>query len=1070
MGEGFSLLPLEQLLSWIMAEEKKDSLFGIGKDAFFRSSPFDVFRMQRFNRLLETPLGVAAGPHTQLAQNILCAWVCGARYIELKTVQTLDRITIPKPCIDIRDEGYNCEWSQELTLDNSFSQYLDAWILLHYLRRERFPSANETEPGFIFNMSVGYDMAGLLQENMQRFFDRMANCRKEKEAKIFRLVNLDPDITTLEIPDCISDNVTLSTMHGCPPEEIEKIGRYLLEQRGLHTIIKLNPTLLGAETVGEILNGKLGYEVVVPDEAFDHDLKFAEALDIIESLRETARRRGLFFGIKLANTLETVNTQGVLPLSQERVYMSGRALHPLAVELAAQLQDSFSGALDISFSAGADCFNFETLLRCGLKPVTVCTDLLKPGGYTRLKQYLEELSADFEPPSEEEAWGNLRRYAMSVCDEPAYRKHFFPEKSIKTSRPLRFFDCIEAPCVTACPVGQDTPAYMRHTAQGDYARAFETILNDNPFPCVTGDICPHPCEEKCTRLNYDKALSIRKVKAYAVSHALPERRLSPSEPIPLKVGIIGAGPSGLAAAFFLRQAGAQVEIWDANWSPGGTMENIIPDFRLAPEVLARDLNRMQSLGIIHHLTAPVDGRLFAKLREEMDYVYIAVGAPKSARLGIPGEECAGVYFALDFLGAVKLGAPPEIGPRVGVFGGGNTAVDAARAARKLLIQQGREGDVSVIYRRSRRQMPADAEETAAAEAEGVSLLELSAPIRIEPAGAGLSVTCLRMQLSEPDATGRRLPVPVPNSDFSLHLDTVIVAVGQLTNLDFLQDLNWRPVGANGASALENVYIGGDALRGPSNIISAAADGKNAAYAILSAYLGEHDAQQFFPPREFNVDGNELLTHVKTIKRRRERDGNPRMEARYCLQCSSVCNICVSVCPNRANIAFRIDPLEFPGRKIVARDNHISVAEEEHFQIRQSVQILNITNFCNECGNCRTFCPAAGAPYKDKIRLCLSAEAFRRLENGFYIVGGSNDTVVKGKFNGVEESLTRMDNGFIYRTPLAVVRLDPRNMRINNVEWLGPETGDFEISLERAITMRVLADIDIHVLRASFPDQ
>ncbi len=237
------------LLRWILEDEKKGRIFGIEKDLFYVPQKTDPFRMRRYEKLLETPVGVAAGPHTQLSQNLIAAWLTGGRYMELKTIQILDELEVTKPCIDMGDEGYNCEWSQELKLDQSFDEYLNAWIVLHILK-DKFGWGSPDEPGFIFNMSVGYNLEGILSPTVQRFLDRMADCAKEKAAKIEELAGFYPRVRDLDISDCISDNVTVSTMHGCPPDEVEKIGRYFVEERKLHTTIKLNPTLLGADGSG----------------------------------------------------------------------------------------------------------------------------------------------------------------------------------------------------------------------------------------------------------------------------------------------------------------------------------------------------------------------------------------------------------------------------------------------------------------------------------------------------------------------------------------------------------------------------------------------------------------------------------------------------------------------------------------------------------------------------------------------------------------------------------------------------------------------------------------------------
>ena len=248
-------------------------------------------------------------------------------------------------------------------------------------------------------------------------------------------------------------------MHGCPPEEIEKIALYLIEEKQLHTYIKLNPTLLGAETVRGILNKKLHFNTTVPALAFDHDLKYKDALGIIHSLRKSAGRNNVQFGVKLTNTLECLNQKDIFDKKEEMVYMSGRALHPLTISLAKKLQNDLDGGLDISLSGGADCFNVGDIIACGLNPVTVCTDLLKPGGYGRLHQYIHELGKQFtlhnaanieefilnkngtkEMDITQSALRNLNNYADTVAEQETYKKVSLHDPDIKTGRDLGYFD------------------------------------------------------------------------------------------------------------------------------------------------------------------------------------------------------------------------------------------------------------------------------------------------------------------------------------------------------------------------------------------------------------------------------------------------------------------------------------------------------------------------------------------------------------------------------------------------------------------------------------------------------
>ena len=317
MSELFRPISTEQLSAWLFAElDSRDSILGIPRSQFFIPAVDDVLRTSTFGHPLETPFGPAAGPHTQMAQNIIASWLCGARYIELKTVQTLDVLDVSKPCIDMEDEGYNVEWSQELKIYQAFDEYLRAWVLIHALHhRLGFPG---DRPGIVFNLSVGYDMAGIQRPNVQWFLDQVRDCSDYKQAIVDQVARHYPAVRDIEIPDCLSDNVTLSTMHGCPPEDVQHICTYLLRERRLHTLVKCNPTLLGAQRVRNIVNEDLKYtDIVVPDSAFEHDLRFQDAVPMLENLKAVAISRDLEFGVKLSNTLEVENTRPVFSAARK---------------------------------------------------------------------------------------------------------------------------------------------------------------------------------------------------------------------------------------------------------------------------------------------------------------------------------------------------------------------------------------------------------------------------------------------------------------------------------------------------------------------------------------------------------------------------------------------------------------------------------------------------------------------------------------------------------------------------------------------------------------------------------
>jgi len=1080
-SDRFWCCDLETLLKWILAAEKQGQILGIRRELFFAPGDRDPFQMVRYGKLLETPLGVAAGPHTQLSQNIIAAWLTGARYMELKTVQVLDELAVTKPCIDMTDEGYNCEWSQELKLDQSFNEYLNAWIVLHILK-DKFGWGIPGETGFIFNMSVGYNLEGILSPGVQRFLDQMSDCSREKQEKIERLAKFYPRVKELDIPDCISDNITISTMHGCPPDEVEKIGSYFVTQRKLNTTIKLNPTLLGPERLRTILNDQLGFETKVPNLAFEHDLKYADGMALIRTLQDAAQKSGVAFNIKLTNTLETSNQAQNLPKSEQMVYMSGRALHPISINLAARLQTEFDGALGISFSAGTDCFNFAEVLACNLRPVTVCTDMLKPGGYGRLSQYLERADQAIKAAGaanldefiairgidavdiERAGLANLQAYAQSVVTRTAYQKEMFPYDNIKTSRKLSSFDCIQAPCMDTCPVGQDIPAYMYHTARGDYEEAFRVILQSNPFPNVQGMVCDHLCQEKCTRLNYDTPLLIREIKRFIARKFDRPLEHKPAPDNHIKVAIVGAGPSGLACAHFLRLSGFDVHIYEKKTFAGGWASDAIPAFRLDEASIRKDIDAILSLGVKIYYDTRIDAKKFAALRNSHDYVTIAVGAQEGIALGVPGENAQGVMDQLEFLSAVRQGQRPHLGKKVAVIGGGNSAMDAARTALRLV---GPDGEVSVLYRRTRQEMPAAPEEIQALLDEGVKLVELTAPeCMLVENGQVTSNVCFRMELGESDTSGRPKPIKIDGSQFELEVDSVISAIGQRVNLDFFPEENLRIDPDSHETQLENVFAGGDAVRGAATLIKAIGDGKKIAEVIKARALDQYQT----PNRRTRKTSDFGELHKRRARRQMglqlpeigfdQRSGfdlviqtlddaAAKKEAARCLYCDELCSVCVSVCPNRANMEFSVNPVHFKVQQLEKHGDQVMFRDLETVQIKQRTQVLNLADYCNECGNCATFCPTSGAPYKDKPRLHISRQSFDNADVGYHFTAADQLLWKDGRRRG---SLTRTENGLIFESNEIKAQIDPTNYSVD-VYQLTPQANsllDTQAMLEMAV--------------------
>lgn len=1075
MEKAFRPLPLELLARWVFGDlGSRETVLGIPKGSFARPEP--RFASRLLGRELAAPVGVAAGPHGQLAQNIVAAWLCGARFVELKTVQVLDELTISRPCIDSADETFNCEWSQELKLEQSFDEYLKAWVLVHALSAKLSLPA----PGTLFATSVGYDLPGIRSERLQRFIASIRDASAYIPAAVEAVAKAWPGVRDVEVPSSISDHVTLSTMHGCPPAEIEKIALHLLEELGVHTWVKLNPTLLGPERLPGLLNETFGYGVEVPDAAFGHDPRFEDALPMVKRLAAAARAAGREFGVKLSNTLEVVNHRPVFPPHEKTMYLSGRALHPLTLSLAKLVDDELDGSVPISFCGGADAWNFADLVADGMTPVTVCTDLLKPGGYARLSQYLENLGAAMDAVGAESLDAfvertsggrgrreNLARHVERVVADGRRGRFARRERPLvfKGGRALGPFDCIAAPCMEACPAHQNIPDYLWLVANGRETQAIEVIRRSNALPGVTGSICDHPCTERCVRNLYDAPLGIREIKRFAFENGISKPEVA-GEPKGVKVAVVGAGPAGLSAALNLARAGIVSEIFEAKERAGGMVGGAVPRYRLSDEKLEIDLDRLRSLGVSIHLNTAVGTDVsLDDLRERFDYVFLGAGAQKGKKLGIPGEDAEGVLDALVFLDGLRDGVKRDLGRRVLVVGGGNSAMDGARSAKRLV---GKGGEVSLVYRRTRAEMPADPGEIHDCEVEGIGLRTLLAPVRVVvESGKAVGLACRRVKLGPPDASGRPRPVPVEGSEVVLEADTIVTAIGQETALELLcgaaleakRDGTLVAKPATGETSRAGLYAGGDVVRGPASIIEAVADGRAAAEAIARLHGVEPAAEPHLPKGlspaaalakkarlaapepvpELPVAGrggfDEVLQPLGPEAARRE--------AARCLDCDEVCSLCVTVCPNRANLAYETPPLAIELPSFVVEGGRPVPAGTTTLRVAQGVQIVNLGDACNECGNCVPFCPTSGAPWRDKPRFWADAGGFAEAKgDGCRMSRAGDGVAVDARIGGRLHRLEHLGALAEYRSESLRVVLEPEGWHVLDVSLVGsPADGE-----------------------------
>ena len=515
------------------------------------------------------------------------------------------------------------------------------------------------------------------------------------------------------------------------------------------------------------------------------------------------------------------------------------------------------------------------------------------------------------------------------------------------------------PCQVACPLHMEIGEYVDLVAQGKVLEALQVIREGNPFPSICAYVCTHPCEDACRRSQVDKPISIRALKRFAVEFGGDRMIELESETTQgEKVAVVGSGPAGLACAYYLRKLGYPVTIFEAYSELGGMLRVGIPRYRLPREVVDTEVQRLIHMGVEIKTNTRV---ISLDLLFDMGYkaVFITVGAHQSLRMGIEGEDSPGVIDGATFLREVNLGLKPALGKEVAVVGGGNVAMDAARAVVRLGT-----GKVSILYRRSRTEMPASPDEIEQALEEGVETMFLVAPIKMKRQNGRLSVTCVRMELGEPDTGGRRRPVPVEDSEYNLEFDTLITAIGQAPQIS--EDFRLR-LGRGSTIKVDpvtlttnrtGVFAGGDAVTGPATVTQALASGRQAAFRI-DDYL--HHRYPLVDKEAEETLAGDLSTKTIEMIRKIERIEPPLLspeartkefkpveliynweaavdEARRCLRCGmgaeimfqdkcATCLTCLRVCP------YHVPYLDGAGKIHIPADQ------------------------CQACGICVAECPA-----------------------------------------------------------------------------------------------------------------
>lgn len=940
MSERMYPIPFKSLMKWIVTEYSREGeIFGVHAPYLAKGKTLPIF-----GEKIETPFGPAAGPNSQLAQNIIASYMAGARFFEVKTVQKMDghdlAVCVPRPCILADDEGYNQEWSTELTVPQARDEYIKAWCALKVLSKVY---GFGDPDGFVFNMSVGYDLEGIKGEKVNTYIENMKDASATAQFAECKEVLKEFFPEEADFIDAISPNVsrsiTLSTLHGCPPDEIERIATYLITEKKVNTFVKCNPTILGYKTARGILDS-MGYDYIVFDEHhFNEDLQWKDAVPMFERLQALADKTGVEFGLKLSNTFPVDTTRGELP--GDEMYMSGRALFPLTIEMCNRISKQFKGKMRLSFAGGAEYFNCDKLFAAGIWPITVATTILKPGGYNRLKQMCEKVEC--MPFKAFSGTDSAAIEALSIDSHTNYH-HLKPIKPLparKSEERVPWLDCFQAPCKGGCPIAQDIPEYIELCRKGLYGPALKLITEKNALPFITGTICAHRCQNKCTRNFYDESVQIRDTKLLAAKKGFDPLMASIQAPAKVegkKVAIIGGGPTGIAAAYFLGRGGVETTIFERENTLGGVPRHVIPAFRITDEAIDKDIALMQKYNVEVKLGAPAPS---VEELKKMGYTHIllAVGAWKAGKLDIEGN----VVGVIGWMKEMKKEVKPCLSGSVVVVGAGNTAMDAARVAKRM------GADSTIVYRRTKKYMPADEHELQLAIDDGVKFVELAAPIKQADGKLKLE----KMVLGEPDASGRRSPVAT-GEFFEIPCDLVISAVGEQVDSE-LMAANGIEMGRKGPAFqtnIEGVYAAGDCHRGPATVVEGIADAAKFAEIVIGK------AHEYEIPEQAYVTKAEAIAKKGILKMSKD----ACCEASRCLDCNTVCENCADSCPNRANAV-------------------IKMADGRH-------EILHVDKMCNECGNCTHFCPYASEPCHDKFTIFQTEEDMTDSKNfGFCFLDG-----------------------------------------------------------------------------------
>lgn len=885
-------------------------------------------------------VGVFSAIHCSSAQGIISCFLSGADICVLPPFDG-ESFLIPKICGS--DGVLRFTDCCSLSADIMLGEYIKAWLAINVLSKE----FNIGSTDFSFSIYCQCRPNGISDSAkaiLNQFSDisenaLFLNCKQWLCSHIDLFDNVD----TGYISEISAAPVKNSIIAPCnfSRSTVSAYLDYLITELHLTADIQLSPTCLGKEYIGNQLRS-LWYDCAVPNSAvFAHAPDYAKVEGSIRSFKSKYAEK---MGVLVGDTLDVIYGDAASKLC-------GKFLYPFSLSIAAKIYNTFGKELKVSFFGGVSANNADILNNIGFDTIYCSDALISVGGFNNLKQIQQR--------TRKSSAGSLtvtNELCLAAFSDNSVKMPIKPLQSRKIGAAAPMLNCTPTPCRIGCPIFQDIPAYIRAMNENNLQKAVKIITERNPLPTITGTICPHKCMDKCTRNHCDGAVDIRGCKLKIADEALAEHINSIKMPLSndKRVAIVGGGAAGLSAAYLLSKVGCSVTIFEKSDRLGGIVAGTIPDFRISSSAIESDIALCRAYGaeiVLNHEISDID-----KLRKSgFEYIVLAIGAGVRGNLNLTG---GGSINAIDFLTEFKkTGGKVDIGKNIVVIGGGNTAMDAARAAIRA---QGVE-KVRLVYRRTRRYMPADEEELALAIADGVEFCELLAPAALN----GSILKCTKMVLGAPDEKGRRTPVAT-DKIINIAADTVIAAVGEHIDSEFYKKcgiaLNDRgyPVLNKSTSEtnVKNLFVIGDGSNGPATVVEAIADATKVVRAVCGSNALKYSARNAAVNLQSCLDKRGILFQP-------DEHGHTPGEA--CLSCSKFCGQCVDVCPTRANIAINV---------------------------KNRMQIVHIDKLCSKCGICDLFCHYDCSPVQSKFTKFDSIAGFEASDNNGFFKLNDNECIVR----------------------------------------------------------------------------